>query len=188
MLPLLRALEIDRNLRNSRKPDVPVGMSPTRCLPWLPGTPVSLGLGRSQTRCGTSRTATLGGSSGATSVCTALDRGAYRHAQSLLRHHDTEVEPAALWNVANWLNQAGQFAAARDWYRRVISTNDPDYVPRAMVDLGILENNQGNTDKARSWYEGAIATDHPRLCAEGVGRPRGPGEGPGRYRQGTPLV
>jgi hypothetical protein len=53
---------------------------------------------------------------------TALDQGAYRQAQSLLGHHDTEVDPGAKFAIAFWLRKAGEIAAARQWYRSVILT------------------------------------------------------------------
>ena len=91
----------------------------------------------------------------------ALDLGANSEACRLLDHDDTDVEPAALQQVAVWLAQTGEMNAAQIWFMRVIATGHPDEKPLAMVNLGVLEKERGNPDQARRWYTQAIATDHP---------------------------
>ena len=89
---------------------------------------------------------------------TALDRAAYPHARQLLRHDDTDVEPAALHQVAAWLAQTGDVNGARRWYTKIIGTGHPDEAPKAMFNLGNLEDEQGNPGEARRWWGEAIGT------------------------------
>ena len=86
----------------------------------------------------------------------ALERGAYAFARRLLDHDDTKIAPAALYEVADWLNDQGSIAGARRWYERVVSTDDPDLAPVAMVDLGLLEADQGRFDEARHWLRRVV--------------------------------
>ncbi|MBB4930522.1 Flp pilus assembly protein TadD [Lipingzhangella halophila] len=92
---------------------------------------------------------------------TALRLGAYPAARRLLNHTDTEIDPAALTRIAQWLATEGNVEAAHIWLRRVISTEHPDEAPRAMVGLGVLEYEQGNTETARTWLRRVITTQHP---------------------------
>lgn len=96
---------------------------------------------------------------------TAHDRAIYPHAYLLLNHHDTEVAPAALHDIAGWLGRTGRTDAARSWYAKVIATGHHDHAPNAMVGLGNLEYQQGNLDEARRWYHEAIATGHHEMKA-----------------------
>lgn len=95
----------------------------------------------------------------------ALERGAFPHVRQLLGHDDTQIDPAAMHQVAAWLRRTGNVTAARRWYMRVIATGHADQAPAAMINLGVLEHGQGDLVEARRWWERAIATGHADAAA-----------------------
>lgn len=95
---------------------------------------------------------------------TALDLGAYACARRLLGHSDTEVDPAASFQIADWLRQTAQADGARRWYGKVIGTAHRDQAPSAMVNLAVLEEEQGDLGEARRRLGEAIASGHAAVA------------------------
>ncbi|MFG1679981.1 tetratricopeptide repeat protein [Nonomuraea sp. NPDC049269] len=91
----------------------------------------------------------------------ALQQQAYPAAFSLLDHPDTDIEADVWGRTASQLQDAGEFDAARRWWRKAIALRHPDHSPYAMYELGLMEKRQGNVEQARHWYGEAIASGHP---------------------------